>query len=134
MVAEARARLSLDSKPFTDKLAEASDKVENKFVGALKSVGPAIAGAFTVGAVTNFIKSALSLGDEIDNLSNKLGLTAETVQSLKFTAEEAGIEFGKVEAAVLKLSRSSIDAQAGNEKMAQSFAAIGISVDELKTL
>jgi hypothetical protein len=134
MVAEARARLSLDSKPFVNALGDIQGQVEGKFTNSIKSVGTAIAGAFTIHTATKFIKDALAMGDQIDNLSNKIGISVEAVQALQQASKEAGIDFGQVEGAILKLNKASVDAQSGNKNLASAFQTLGISMKDLQSL
>lgn len=134
MVAEARARLSLDSKPFTDGLRGVQDEVEKKFSDSLKGVGKQIAQVFTVGAITNFAKEIISTADEVINLSNRLGIGTETIQSLRIEAKEAGIDFGTMESAILKTQKAAVDATTGNKNLAKAFSDIGISIDDLRSL
>lgn len=115
------------------KMQEAQDRGEG-FKQTFSQIGQVIAGAFSARAIIQFGMDALRTADQVSNLSERMGLSAETTQSLTQVAEEAGLTFGDFESALVRLNRAQADAQTGNEKNAESFHALGISIEEVRSL
>jgi len=134
MVAEARARLSLDGKPFTDTIKSVGQSAESEMTSRMDAVGKAIAQAFTVTALANYAKQIMSTADEVDNLSKRLDTSAETVQSLGIVATEAGLSLSDIENAILKTSKAAIEAKTGNDNLSEAFDKLGISARDLATM
>ncbi len=134
MVAEAKARLSLDSAPFVEGMKGAADEGENVFDKGMKKVGGAIAAAFTVDKLIEFATHIISTADEIDDLSTKLGISTSAVQALKAAADESGASFGDVESALKKLGVSINEAKVGNEELEDAFSVLGITASDLESM
>jgi hypothetical protein len=134
MVAELKGRLSLDGKPFIDTLKDVGGELEGNFKTSLKNIGGAIAGAFTVTAVVAFTKEIINTADEVINLSNRLNIGTETVQSLQIAAKEAGIDFGTFENAIFKATKSANDALTGNKNLTKAFESLGLSLGDIRDL
>lgn len=122
-----------DVSDLKAKIQEAQDKGEG-LKKTFGMVGQAIAGAFSARAIIQFGMEALKTADAVANLSARLNLSAETTQSIDRAAKEAGLTMGDFEAALVKLNRAQADAQTGNKKNAESFAALGISIADLTSL
>ena len=67
-----QGRLGLDGAAFFSTL--------NRARGAVGSFGAAMAGAFSVGAITAFSKSILDLAGNLNDVSEALGLNVEYLQ------------------------------------------------------
>lgn len=125
--------LNLDIAQFKAGIQSASDQsggMEKKFSG-LKT---AIAGAFSVSAISSFIKETFRVADAIDDMSARTGLAAETVQTLGVISNEAGVSMGTFESSILKMTRSQAEAQSGNKNLQAAFEHLGISLEELSGL
>ncbi len=132
-----RARITTVFDADTAPLKGGMKEVEGKAKGmadVFKGVGAAIAGAFAVRAIVNFGVSLLKAADDADNLSKRLGIGVESVQSLTRVAKESGLAMGDFEAAILRLQRSQADAQTGSKELQKAFGAMGISMDEIGRL
>jgi hypothetical protein len=134
MVAELKGRMSLNGQPFIDTLKNVSGEIEGNFQKSLNKIGGQIAQAFTLTAVVNFANKIISTADEVLNLSNRLGVSAETVQSLQIVAKEAGIDFGTFENAISKATKSANDALTGNENLTKTFELLGLSLADIRNL
>lgn len=134
MVAEGKLKLSLDGSQFNQEIKSAGDNAETTFSEKMGSVKNAIAAAFTIEKVTAFLQEVMNAAAEVQATANQLDLSAESVQSLGIVAQNAGSNFGEVEQAVIKLNAAALAAKGGNEDMAESFEAIGISVEDLENL
>lgn len=102
----------------------ATDKL--KRVGA--AVGAAVAGG--VAAVSAGVGAAIAEMDRIGDISQRIGVGAEALTALGYAAEQSGAKLGDIETGLTKLSRTMAQAFAGNEKQAQLFDAIGVSITD----
>lgn len=127
MSTELRAKFTADSTGFSQEIG----KVE----GMLGRIGGALAGAFSVGAIVNAVRSAAAFADEIDNVSKAAGLSLGAVQSLRVMAQEAGQSFEQLQSAVVKIQGAQFEALSnGASKSAQSLKAMGLSIDDLASM
>jgi hypothetical protein len=75
-------------------------------------------------------KSVLNL----ELLSEKTGIGITQLAGIEHVAEASGVKFDSVSSALTRLSKAQALALEGGDKQIKSFADIGISVDELKSL
>ena len=105
-------------------------------------VAPALAGAFSVGAITRWAGAALNAADATDNLANQMGVTAERAQDIKFTLDQAGLGINAYQSAVERLADTQKEALEGNQDLMNQLSFLtgmgpgafaGLSPDELIT-
>ena len=72
ILADLLIKLGLDSKGLNDGLDKAKAKT-NVFADGIKRLGLMMAGAFSVAAITAFVKSAIAAGKEAIKVENELG-------------------------------------------------------------
>lgn len=108
-----------------------------------KSMGKAIAGgAAVIGAsVTlaakktwDMTNSVAAAGDEIDKMSQKIGISASAYQEWAYVFERSGTDVNNLQAGMKTLSSVITDAANGSESAAEKLAAVGLSVEELNGL
>jgi len=85
-------------------------------------------------AVGVFLVKASGAADAIDNLANQTGLSIASVQSLTKVATDAGLAFSDLQGVIGRLVGQQDQALAGNEKAIQSYAALGITLADLRRL
>jgi hypothetical protein len=112
-------------KPAATEAADATTGLK----GALGSLGPMVAGAFTVGAVVNFGKAMIEMGSDIQKVAAQTGLAAEEVQRLRFIADQTNVPMTAMVSTVQNLSKAFGENDAG---LAKSLKDVGLSFDELK--
>ncbi|OQY26092.1 MAG: hypothetical protein B6244_14330 [Candidatus Cloacimonetes bacterium 4572_55] len=132
--AKITATMGLDPSKFKAGVASAGQSVDKFKSTKLKALAGAIGGAFAVGAMVRFANNAMNTADTIDNLSNKLDLSYESLQSLQVMSRESGIEFGKFEQAVLYVQKAQAQALSGNKQLANAFGTLGITSKDLRDL
>ena len=84
------------------------DKMERRFKrssAVIKNFARGMAGAFTVRALTQFVKGTLEAADRIDKLSQVAGLSAENFQRFEHAASIAGVSADTFAKATATLSR-----------------------------
>lgn len=116
---EARA----DVKRFK---AEAS----GSFGGIGGQLGSAIGGLISTAA----LKSVVDYGDRIADLSQRFGVSTETLQKWGLAAETNGSSLAGLASGFNKLIVNQSKALGGDENLRASFAALGVSIEDLKNL
>lgn len=129
------AKLGLDSSGYDKGLKDAGEKGSN-FGSKLTSVmkGAAVAAGAVVTAIgatsAAFVKAtgdAAAYGDNIDKMSQKMGLTAEAYQEWDAVMQHSGTSIESLQVSMKTLASA---AETGNK----AFQALGISQQELATL
>jgi hypothetical protein len=75
-----------------------------RIAGAMPGLSAAIAGGFSIAAITAFVKSSIDAADELNDLSQKTGIAVETLAGFKLVAEQNGTTIEGVATGVKKLS------------------------------
>ena len=73
-------------------------------------------------------KETAAMGDEIDKESQKLGISAETYQTLNYAMERSGSSISDLSKGVKTITQSLADAQNGVEGATEQFDSLGVSV------
>lgn len=93
-----------------------------------------LAGAFAAEAIVGFVRDTISSTAEMGRLADAIGVSSEKLQVLTLDFQkflpDAGIS--DVADALSSLSDIATDAAAGGSDAAESFALIGITVDQLR--
>lgn len=119
--------------PFT----AMANKVKAGFSGIFTSIkgGLASLGAMVgVGAITKTITDTIAYGDALSDLSTKLGVSSTSLQAWKHHVEQNGASLEGLAAAMAKVEVNRSKALQGDEKMIQSFADLGVSIEDLESM
>ena len=90
--------------------------------GVLANLGVAV----SVGALSAMVKSAINTGDALDEMSQRVGVSVETLSVWKPAAEQSGVSGESFEKGLRKLSTTMLEAATGSEDAARNFAAVGV--------
>ena len=121
-------RMGMDATAFNRGLQAA--KVQAKsFNSALGSVGMAVSAA----GLAAMAAKAVEFGSKISDLSTRLGISTDALQEFDFAAKMSGSSLDEFVGGLQKLAKAQADALGGNEETINSFAALGVSVEDLKT-
>lgn len=90
--------------------------------GLLGNLGVALTGA----GFAAFVKGSIDAADELDELSQKAGISVEALSTLKLAAEHEGVGTEAFATSLKKLSTAMFEAAAGSEENQRLFAALGI--------
>lgn len=140
------AKISLDTSEYNKSLDDASKDTgsfASKLKGGLSTA--AKVGASAVAAVaTTAVAAGKALysqasataqyGDNVDKMSQKIGISAEAYQKWDYVMNLAGTSVDNLQTGMKTLSSVIVDAQNGTESAVQKFEAVGISLDELNGL
>lgn len=106
---------------------------------ALKGVATAAAAAGVAigGVVAGLVKGATDTakaGDEIDKMSQKLGMSAEAYQEWDYVLKISGTEMSNMQTGLKTLTNKLDDAKNGSAGAQEMFAKLGLSMGELNTM
>ena len=128
------------------KTGKQTEDAESKFkkVGkALKTIGKAMAtataaiGTAAVAAGKKLVDLAgetAEQGDEVDKMSQKLGMSAEGYQKWDYVLGQAGVEITSMTTGMKTLTNKIDDAKNGSDKAQAMFTKLGISMNDLQTM
>ena len=126
-MANLNVKVGLDRSGFQTGLAA----MENAVQGFGGKVSGILAGSFSLAAIGAGISRAIDKGDQLQDLANRFGVAASAIQEIGNAASLSGGSVEDVAAAMNKLARNAGEAVGGNKQMAESFAKIGLSTQEL---
>ena len=145
-VFELFATLGLDTTDY-DKGLTGAEKSASSFGSKLKTGLGVAAGvattavaattAATVAGTKAFIdgaKQTATLGDSIDKTSQKLGMSSKKYQELDYVMNLAGTSMSSMTMGMKTLTTQVENAKNGNKDAIKEFKALGISIDDLKTM
>jgi hypothetical protein len=128
-MAEIGVRLGGDNSAFRGMLDE-SEAALGKFGRSIGTLLPAL----SAGAVSGFFKNILEEAGALQDLSDRLSVSTDSLQAFNFAVTQAG---GKTEDATKAWdkARQSVDALVGgSDEMAKKFQAIGLSAEDFINL
>lgn len=128
MALKLEAQIALDGSGFQSGI--------NKISAALGPLKNLIAGAFTVGAISNITKRATNLAGNFNDLSSRLGVSTDFLQEFRYVAKQTGTDLEKL-TKIMETLRESRDAalsgpdDLNKNKQLAGFSAFGIGKKEL---
>jgi len=120
--ASAYVRLYVKGGDLAKGLRSAGDQLKS-FGGSVSAAAAKLglaAGAMGAPLVAS-IKAYVDLGSELQDVSDRTGMTVESLSALKFAAEQTGSDFGTLEKAIRKAGISSMEEF---EQMADTIASV----------
>lgn len=84
--------------------------------------------ATSVSAIKDMMMSTIEATAALNDLSQKAGVSVESLSGLKSAAKLSGTSIDDVASGLVRLSNSMVEAQDSNSKTAQTFAALGVSI------
>jgi len=130
MDATATAKLALDASGLDRGLQSATASLD-KFA---KQTGSVLAGAFAFDKLIAGFSSAIEKGDQFQDLANRFGVTAESLQEIGNAASLSGGSVEDVAGAMNKLAKNAGEAIGGNTQLEAAFLRIGVSLKDLQSL
>lgn len=84
-----------------------------------------------VAAAAVGVRNFLSLGDELDKMRQRTGISVEALSELRHAAKQSGASLGDVEKGVRRMQKGLVDANNGLATSQQAFSDLGLSAREL---
>jgi hypothetical protein len=116
------------------KLQKETEKQEGLFTkikNQLGPIGPAMAAAFSVTAITGAVTKVLSVADALTNLSAKTGISTSGLQKLELAFAQSGVSLDTVTTNVTKLANSLVG---GDKGAVAALSKLGLVASDLKKL
>lgn len=119
--------------------AKLSGGIGSALSTGLKATG-AIAGATVAGmaalgkTIVSNAKETAAYGDNIDKLSQKIGISKTAFQEWDYIFSQNGADIGILETGMKTLSSAVYDASNGSKAAQEKFAALGLSVSDLASM
>lgn len=101
-------------------------------IAATAAFGTAIVGAGT--ALTSAANGVAQYGDNIDKMSQKVGMSAEAYQSWDYVLKISGTEMSNMTTGLKTLTNKLDDAKGGSEKSQEMFKKLGLSMGDLANM
>lgn len=132
------ATLKLDTSEY-EKGLDSAEKKAGDWKTALGDAGKAVAGVTTVvgglaAAGFGLASNTANQADEIDKMSQKLGLSAKSYQEWDYVMNLAGTSMSNMSTGMKTLTNKIDDAKNGSESAQKMFAQLGISMDDLNSM
>lgn len=127
------ARFGMDATGFKagiNQVESASKGLSRDLNSNLKG---AIAGAFGTAAIVAAGKATMDYAGQIADLSERLGVSTDALQEMDFAARLTGTNLEAFTGFLEKLSASREEALQGNDELRDSFARLGVSLEDLRT-
>lgn len=118
-----QTRTALDS--IRNNLGRLGDETR-RVQGLLAGLGVSL----TLGAFAALVKGAIDSADELNKLSQKIGISVEALSTLQFAAQLSDVGLDSLKAGLKGLSANLTEARAGLGEGAALFQALGISVED----
>jgi hypothetical protein len=121
-------RMGMDANAFNRGLQSA--KVQAKSLNsALGGIGMAVGAA----GLAAMAAKTVEYGGKISDLSTRLGVSTDALQEFDFAARQNGSSLEEFAGGLQKVGNARSAALGGNEEMLNSFAALGVSVEDLQS-
>lgn len=102
--------------------------------GLLNSTLAGIGAGLSAGALVGFVRSSIDAADNLGKLSQKVGVTVESLSELQYAGKLADVSTEQLGDGLRKLSVNLTEAANGSKEMRAAFGAVGISAAELVNL
>jgi lambda family phage tail tape measure protein len=120
------ARMQQDMR----KLTGAMESGFGQMASFAKKAAGAIGIAFGIREVVSFGKEVLAAGDRLNKMSQSVGVSVETLSSLKYAADLADIDLQSLATGLGKLSRNMFEAQGGTGEASDAIKALGLTIQD----
>lgn len=129
-MAELKAKIGLETSAFETGLA----RLENSASAFGSRVAGMFAGAFSFGAIISQFTQAFAKASQLQDMSDRFGISAEAIQRIGNAASESGASLEDVGRALARIGVSAQEAAGGNKQLEDAFTAIGVTGQDLVRL
>lgn len=136
-IATLKAMLGLDSSQYLREMDAATRKARGfesdfkRVTGNINSALGALGMGLSFAGIIGGIKSVLSWADNLSEAASQVGMLTGEMAALNQVALQNGVNLNDVSRFVSKLQNNILDAATGNEKLAKSFADVGLDASKL---
>lgn len=130
-IGQITVKIGADTYELQKGLADAKTQVQGfgKSTGALEGVLSALGtvAIATAGAIAVITKNAIDSADNLNKMSQKVGIATEDLSKLAYAARLSDVDIGSLQQSLVFLSRGMSEASQGSGNALQAFNALGIS-------
>lgn len=131
-----KAYIELTSVNNIQKGLNAAKKQLQDFGKSVAAIGAKIAGIGTavlgLGGVA--VSQFMSMGDQLDKMSQRTGLTVEELSELKFACQQSGASVEDLEAAVKGMNKGFAEAKRGEGEFLKGLKMLGLTVKDVEKM
>jgi len=109
-----------------------AQKALGAFSSKVFNLKNALVGSFAVAGIAKLVSNFADAGSAIDDMSQRTGMTAESISALGYAAKLSGSSIEDVEKASRTLGKTIVAAADGNKAASETFKALGLSVEQIK--
>jgi hypothetical protein len=124
--------LALDGKQWEAGLRKAETGAGRLASSLNSSIKSRLAAAFSVGVIAKLSKDTVDYAGRVNDLSQRLGVSTETLQEFDFAAKQSGTSLEKFTEFMERVGSEREKALSGNEEVIESFARLGVTIEDLK--
>lgn len=138
LLAALRVVLSADTAAFSTGMSKArreastSANAIQKSLNGIKSAMGGLAAGITLAAFTAVTQRALEYASSLGELSKQLGVNSRDLQIFNYIASQTGVSQEAMQKGLAKLTLSLSQAEAGSKTVQRAFAAVGVTMDDIK--
>ena len=123
----------------SDKLTSALKAAEKRlraFGEGVRDIGIKLfaVGSAVTGALLSTAKIFADVGDSLNDMSVRTGVSVESLSELSFAAEQSGADMETLEKGLRAMQRTIVEAGSGSKSAADALGRLGLNVDELLAL
>lgn len=100
----------------------------NKAFGTVKTSIAALGAGLAAGGFSLFVKSGIDAADNLGKLSQRVGVTVESLSALQYAAQINAVSSDQLTDGLTKLAKAAGDTAAGTGEARGAFEALGISI------
>ncbi len=117
-------------------ITKLSDLIKNTGL-SVDSLGGALGkmfAGFSVGWAASelfqFMKGVINTADELYKMSQKTGISVESLSTLRYAADLSGVELESFESSIIKFNKAIYEAEDGSGETAEAFKKLGINLKD----
>lgn len=139
-VGAVKYKVELDDSGLDKEVSKTESSLSSKFGKAAGGIGKAALAGFSVGAtavagltksIMDGAKQTAAYGDNVDKLSQKIGISAEAFQEWDYVFGQNGADISILETGMKTLSSAVADAGNGSKSAVEKFDKLGLSFEDL---
>lgn len=129
---KAYVEVGIQNSALMKGLKDAERKLK-AFGSGIAAVGTKFAAIGAAGVTTLFFTSKrfADFGSEINDMSERTGVSAETLQELGYAAQQNGADMEALEAALRKMTKTIVEASQGSSGASDALAQLGLTARDL---
>jgi lambda family phage tail tape measure protein len=133
---EVKLKITTDASGAVAGMKKASDEMKRferasgSISGMIKRHWASIASAITVTSMAYMAKSVLDSMENVNKMSQKVGMSVEALQGYQYAARLADVENETLGKGLAKLAKNMYDAASGSRDMQSNFAQLGLSATD----